>query len=47
MSFTIPGPDAVKLKKRIQEEAFRQGLSMSELIVECIADYFRRGNGKG
>lgn len=44
VSFTIPGEDALKLKKRIQEEALRRGLSMSEWITEAIAEYLRREN---
>jgi len=41
LSFTIPGEDALKLKKRIQAEALMRGFSMSEFIVEAIVEYLR------
>lgn len=41
ISFTIPGPDAAKLKERIREESMRRGISMSEWLVEAIAEYLR------
>ena len=42
LSITIPGPDAAKLKERIQKEAQGQGLSISEWVVEAIAEKLRR-----
>ena len=47
ITFTVAGPEAEKLKERIRAEAFQRGLSMSEWIVEAIADYLRKEqNGK-
>jgi len=41
VTFTIAGPDAAKLKQRIQDEALIQGLSMSEWITNAVAEYLR------
>lgn len=41
LTFSIPGPDAQAFKDRIQKEATAQGMSMSEYIVESIAEHLR------
>ena len=42
ITFTIPGSqDALAFKERIRELSEAQGISMSEFIVESIAQYMR------
>lgn len=41
ITFSIPGPEAPQLKKKIQDEALKRGLSVSEYVVECVAAYMR------
>jgi hypothetical protein len=41
MTISIPGPQAQAFKDRLQEEARRQGISLSEWVVEACADYLR------
>ena len=42
MSFTIPGSqDALAFKEKIRALSEAQGISMSEYVVEAIAQYMR------
>lgn len=41
LNITIPGKQAQAFKDRIKEEAVRQGISVSEYVVEAIAEYLR------
>ena len=42
LTLSIAGPDAAKLKQRIAKEATDQGLSISEWVVQAIAEYLRK-----
>jgi hypothetical protein len=44
LTLSIAGADAAKLKKRITEEAMRQGMSISEYVVMCVAEHLRKEN---
>jgi len=45
LTFTIAGgEEAEAFKEKIRAEATAKGLSMSELIVDALADYFRKQN---
>lgn len=47
MTFTIPGgEEAVKFRELIRKTATAKGVSMSELIVEALAEYLRANNGQ-
>jgi len=41
ITFTIPGPQAPDFKAKIKEASAGQGMSMSEYIVEAVAEYMR------
>ena len=42
ITFTIPGAEeARKFKERIRKEAMDRGISISEYVVEAIAEYMR------
>ncbi len=41
LSFTIPGKEAAKFKKMLKQTAIEKGMSLSEMIVEAIAEYLR------
>ncbi len=41
LSFTIPGKEAPEFKKMLRQKATEKGMSMSELIVEAVAEYLR------
>ena len=41
ITFSVAGAQAEALKEKIREEAMKQGLSMSEFIVMCVAEYMR------
>ena len=42
LTFTIPGSsDALAFKEKIRELSEAQGISMSEYIVEAIAEHMR------
>jgi len=46
VSFTIQGAnEAFRFKELIRKTATEKGLSMSELIVEAVAEYLRKQNG--
>ena len=46
LTFTIPGgEDALAFKEKIRELSEAQGISMSEYIVEAIAQYMRNHAG--
>ena len=46
LTFTVPGgEEALKFKEMIRKTATAQGISMSELIVEAVAEYLRGKNG--
>lgn len=47
VTFTIPGrEDAAAFKARLNEEAMKRGMSLSEWLVEVIADHLRNQNAK-
>lgn len=46
ITFSIPGTDAPKFKKRIQDESLKRGLSVSEFLVEAVAEFLRSENGR-
>jgi hypothetical protein len=41
ITFSIAGKEGPLLKKRIEEEALKRGLSVSEFVVEAVVDYLR------
>ena len=42
LTVTIAGrEEASKFKEKIKEEAMKQGMSISEFVVGCIAEYLR------
>ena len=43
LTLSIAGPDAIKLKNRIFEEATKEGLSISEWVVRACAEFLRKG----
>ena len=45
LNLTIAGPDAAAFKRKIQAEALKRGLSVSEYVVDAIAEAMRRENG--
>lgn len=42
LTITIAGPQAAAFKQKIREEATRRGLSISEMVVEAVAEFFRK-----
>lgn len=47
ITFTVGGQDAMKFKEKIRDISTREGMSMSEWIVEAIAEKMRGQNGNG
>lgn len=46
ITFTIRGQqEAEAFKQRIRDEATKRGLSISEFVVEAIAEYLRNEKG--
>ena len=41
LTLSIAGPDAAKLKERIVKEALKNGMSVSEFVVNCVVIYLR------
>lgn len=42
VSFTIPGKNAQAFRDRLDEEALSRGISLSELVVHALIEYFSR-----
>ena len=46
VTFTIAGHDAEKLKDRIQEEANKKGMSVSQWMTDAAVEKLRNQNGQ-
>lgn len=46
LSITIAGPDAAKIKELMREKALKQGMSLSEFVVDCIAERLEKLGAK-
>lgn len=44
LSVTIAGAQAAEFKEKVRQEALNRGMSMSELVVEALADYLRKSS---
>ena len=42
LTISIAGPSAAQLKERIAKEAVKNGMSISEFVVMCVAHYLRQ-----
>ena len=41
VTFSIPGKQAPEFKERIRQEARKRGMTISEFVIEALAEFLR------